>query len=82
MLVTSFNFLFLLACTGGVDDDEEVIVIIIDDGSNEEDTDVKDNNNNGNAVYSSSISFSKMKFHAILQNDCVFIPIPFTRGGL
>jgi len=86
LLVTSFNFLFLLAGAGGDEDDEEVIVVIaVDDDGDVEDTDDKDVNNDCDALFSSSISFSKMKFHingsAILPNDCVFIPIPFNWEG-
>ena len=86
MLVTSFNFLFLLAGTGGDNDDEEVIIIAVDDDGNEEDTNDKDDDNDGNALSSSSILFSKTKIQivngsAILWNDCVFIPIRSRVGG-
>ena len=81
-----FNFLFLLAGTGGDDDDDEVVVIAVDDDGNEEDTDDKDNINDKGDLSFSSISFSKILIHingsTILQNDCVFIPILFKRGGL
>jgi hypothetical protein len=77
----------LLAGAGGDDDDGEVIVVVaVDDDSDVEDTDDKDVDNDGGALSSSSILFSKMKFHingsAILRNDCVLIPIPFNRGGV
>ena len=77
----------MLAGAGGDDDDKEVVVVVvIDDDGDVEDTDDKDVNNDGDALSSSSISFSNKKFHingsAILPNDCVFIPIPFTRGGV
>jgi len=75
-----------LAGTGGDDNDEEVVVIAVNDEGNEEDTDDKDNDKDGDALSSSSILFSKMKFHingsAFLRNDCVFISNPFKRGGL
>ena len=75
-----------MAGTGGDDNDEEVVVIAVNDEGNEEDTDDKDNDKDGDALSSSSILFSKMKFHingsAILPNDCVLIPIPFNRGGV
>ena len=85
-----FNFLFLLAGAGGDDDDKEVVlvvvVIVVDDDGDVEDTDDKDVDNEGDALSSSSILFSKMKFHingsAILPNDCVLIPIQFNRGGV
>ena len=84
------NFLFLLAGAGGDDDDEEVVlvvvVIVVDDDGDVEDTDDEDVDNDSDALSSSSIFFSNKKFHinvsAILPNDCVFIPIPFTRGGV
>ena len=87
MLITSFNFLFLLAGADGDDNDEEVVaVVVVDDDGDVEDTDDDDNNNDSDALSSSSIPFSKMKFHingsTILLNDCVFIPIPFNRGGV
>ncbi len=77
----------MLASTGGDDYDKEVIVVVaVDDDGDEEDTDDKVVNNDCDALSSSSISFSKMIFHingsAILPNDCVFIPIPFNRGGV
>ena len=86
MLAPSFNFLFLLADAGGDDDDEEVVVaVVVDDDGDVEDTDDEDNNNDGDAFSSSSILFSKMKFHingsAILRNDWVCIPSPFKHGG-
>jgi hypothetical protein len=75
-----------LAGSGGDDVDEEVVVVAVDDDGNEEDTDDKDNDKDGNALSSSSILFSKMKFHingsAFLRNDCVFISSPFKRGGV
>jgi len=76
----------MLAGTGRDDDDEEVIVVVaVDDDGYDEDTNDKDIDNDCDALSSSSISFFKMKFHingsAIIPNDCVFIPIPFNRGG-
>ena len=60
--------------------------IAVDDDGDVEGTDDKDVDNDGGALSSSSILFSKMKFHingsAILRNDCVLIPIPFNRGGV
>ncbi len=87
LLAPLFNFLFLLAGAGGDDDDEEVvIVVVVDDDGDVEDTNDKDVDNEGDALYSSSILFTKMKFHIngsdIFPNDCVFIPIPFTCGGV
>ena len=83
MLALSFNYLFLLAGAGGDNDDEEVVIFGVDDDSDVEDTD----DENDDDLSSSSILFSKMKFHinesaAILWNDYVFIPIPFTRVGV
>ena len=77
----------MLAGAGGDDDDKEVVVVVIfDDDGDVEDTDDEDNNNDGDALSSSSILFSKMKFHingsAILRNDWVFIPSPFKRRGV
>ena len=80
----------MLAGAGGDDDDEEVVlvvvVVVVDDDGDVEDTDDKDVDNEGDALSSSSILFSKMKFHiygsAILRNDCVLIPIPINRGGV
>jgi len=54
----------LLAGAGGDDDDEEVIVVVaVDDDGDVEDTDDKDVDYDGGALSSSSILFSKMKFH-------------------
>ena len=80
-----FNFHLLLAGAGGDNDDEEVVLVVVaDDDGDVEDTNDKDVDNDGDALSSSSISFSNKKFHingsAILPNDCVFIPIPFTHG--
>ncbi len=77
----------MLAGADGDDNDEEVVaVVVVDDDGDVEATDDKDVDNDDNALSSSSILFSKLKFHingsAILPNDCVFIPIPFTRGGV
>ena len=77
----------MLAGAGGDDDDEEVVVVVVDDDDGDvEDTDDKDVDNDGGALSSSSILFSKMKFHIngyiILRNDCCLIPIPFNRGGV
>jgi hypothetical protein len=56
-------------------------VVVFDDDGDVEDTDDKDVDNDGDALSSSSILFSKMKFHmngsAILRNDWVFIPNQF-----
>ena len=71
----------MLADAGGDDNDEEVVVAVVDD----EETDDEDNNNDGDALSSSPILFSKMKFHingsAILRNYWVCIPSPFKCGG-
>ena len=78
----------MLAGAGGdeQDDKEVIIVVAVDDDGDMEDTDDKDIDNDCGALSSSSILFSKMKFHiygsAILRNDCVLIPISFNRGGL
>jgi hypothetical protein len=88
LLAPSFNFLFLLAGAGGdeQDDEEVILVVAVDDAGDMEDTDDKDVDNDGGPLSSSSILFSKMKFHingsAILRNDCVLIPIPINRGGV
>ena len=70
----------------GRSNEEDIIVVAVDDDGDVEDTDDKDVDNEGDALSSSSILFSKMKFHingsAILPNDCVLIPIPFNRGGV
>ena len=77
----------MLAGAGGDDNDEEVdvLVVVVDDDGDVEDTDDKDVDNEGDALSSSSILFSKMKFHingsAIFRNDWVFILSPFKRGG-
>jgi len=76
-----------LAGAGGDCDDKEVAaVVVVDDDGDVEDTDDKDVDNDSDPSSSSSILFSKMKFHingsAILPNDCVLVPIPFTRGGV
>jgi hypothetical protein len=85
--VPSFNFHLLLAGAGGDNDDEEVVLVVVaDDDGDVEDTNDKDVDNDGDALSSSSISFSNKNFHingsAILPNDCVFIPIPLTLGGV
>jgi len=87
LLVTSFNFLFLLAGTGGDDDDEEAIVVItVDDDGDEEDTNDKDVGNDCDALSSTSITFSKMKFHingsAILQMIVFLFRFRSIVGGL
>jgi hypothetical protein len=78
LLAPSFNFLFLLAGAGGDDDDD-------DDDGDVEDTDDKDVNNDDDALSSSSILFSKMKFHingsTILPNDCVYSVSVQSWGG-
>jgi hypothetical protein len=81
------NFLFLLAGACGDEDDKELVVIVVfDDDGDVEDTNDKDVNNDGDALSSSSISFSNKKFHkngsAILPNNCVLFRFRSHVGGL